>query len=205
MELSLLLTLPAAVALFISGSAFTRAFYTGGAYTLADSLATGAVVAGLVVGLPAYVLVKVLVPNFFARKDTKTPVYTAATGLVVNVIANFLLLPRLGVVGLALGGAIGAWTNCALLYAILVRKGYYHLTGLVIGRIARIALATAIMGAALWFAMPMGADWYIGSAIERIGAIAALVAFGGVIFLIAAIALGVLNRETLGQLRRRQG
>ena len=204
-ELSLLLTLPAAVALFISGSAFTRAFYTGGAYTLADSLATGAVVAGLVVGLPAYVLVKVLVPNFFARKDTKTPVYTAATGLVVNVIANFLLLPRLGVVGLALGGAIGAWTNCALLYAILVRKGYYHLTGLVIGRIARIALATAIMGAALWFAMPMGADWYIGSAIERIGAIAALVAFGGVIFLIAAIALGVLNRETLGQLRRRQG
>jgi len=204
-ELSMLLTLPAAVALFISGSAFTRAFYTGGAYTLADSLATGAVVAGLVVGLPAYVLVKVLVPNFFARKDTKTPVYTAATGLVVNVIANFILVPRLGVVGLALGGAIGAWTNTVLLYAILVRKGYYHLTALVLGRIARIAIAAAIMGGVLWYAIPWGAEWYVGSAIERIGAIVGLVALGGGVFLLAAVVLGVLNRETLDQLRRRQG
>jgi putative peptidoglycan lipid II flippase len=106
-ELALLLTLPAAVALFITGSAFTRAFYTGGAYSLADSMATGAVVSGLVVGLPAYVLVKVLVPNFFARKDTRTPVYTAAVGLTVNIIANLILVPRIGVVGLALGGAIG--------------------------------------------------------------------------------------------------
>ncbi len=204
-ELSLLLTLPAAVALFIVGSAFTRAFYTGGAYTLADSIQTGAVVSALVVGLPAYVLVKVLVPNFFARKDTRTPVYTAATGLVLNVIANFILVPRLGVVGLALGGAIGAWTNCALLYAILVRNGFYHLTPLVLGRIARIALATAIMGAALWYAMPYGADWYAGSVFERVAAITALVALGGTVFLVAAVVLGVLNRETIGQLRRRQG
>jgi len=76
-ELALLLTIPAAVALFVAASAFTRAFYTGGAYTLADSMDTGAVVSALVVGLPAYVLVKVLVPNFFARKDTRTSPFTA--------------------------------------------------------------------------------------------------------------------------------
>jgi len=204
-ELSLLLTLPAAIALFVTGSAFTRAFYTGGAYTLADSMATGAVVSGLVVGLPAYVMVKVLVPNFFARKDTRTPVYTAAGGLAVNVIANLILVPRIGVVGLALGGAIGAWTNCGLLYAILARRGYYHLTSLVAGRIARIALAGAIMGAALWYAMPYGAEWYAGSVLERVGAVIALVALGGAIFFAIAILLGVVNRETIGQLRRRKG
>lgn len=204
-ELSLLLTLPAAIALYISGSAFTRAFYTGGAYTLADSMATGAVVSGLVVGLPAYVLVKVLVPNFFARKDTRTPVYTAAGGLVINVIANLILVPRIGVVGLALGGAIGAWTNCGLLYTILARRGYYHLTALVAGRIARIALAAAVMGAALWYAMPYGAQWYAGSVLERIGAVIALVTLGGLIFLFAAVALGVLNKRTIDQLMRRQG
>ncbi|MBV1918214.1 MAG: murein biosynthesis integral membrane protein MurJ [Sphingomonadaceae bacterium] len=202
-ELSLLLTLPAAAALFISGSAFTRAFYTGGAYTLEDSMATGAVVSALVVGLPAYVLVKVLVPNFFARKDTRTPVYTAAFGLSINIIANLILVPRIGVVGLALGGAIGAWTNCGLLYAILVRKNYYRLTAPAAGRIARIGLAAAIMGAALWFAMPYGAAMYSGSALERTGAIVALVAMGGAVFFSAAIALGVLNRETLSQLQQR--
>ncbi|MDG2003213.1 MAG: murein biosynthesis integral membrane protein MurJ [Novosphingobium sp.] len=202
-EFALLLTLPAAVALFITGSAFTRAFYTGGAYSLADSMATGAVVSGLVVGLPAYVLVKVLVPNFFARKDTRTPVYTAAVGLTVNVIANLILVPRIGVVGLALGGAIGAWTNCALLYTLLVRRGFYRLTGLVAWRIARIALAAAVMGAVLWHAMPYGTDWYAGAVLERIAAVIALVSLGGVVFFATAIVLGVVNRETIGQLRRR--
>ena len=202
-ELALLLTLPAAVALFVTGSAFTRAFYTGGAYTLADSMNTGAVVSALVLGLPAYVLVKVLVPNFFARKDTRTPVYTAATGLVLNIVANLLLVPHFGVVGLALGGAIGAWSNCALLYAILVTRGYFHLTGLVAGRIARIALAAGLMGAVLSHAMPYGTGWYAGTVLERIGAVAALVALGITVFFGLAALLGVLDRRTIVQMLRR--
>ncbi|MDP3677217.1 MAG: lipid II flippase MurJ, partial [Novosphingobium sp.] len=193
----------AAVALFVTGSAFTRAFYTGGAYTLADSLATGAVVSALVVGLPAYVLVKVLVPNFFARKDTRTPVYTAVVSLAVNVAANFLLVPRLGVAGLALGGAIGAWTNCALLYAILARRGDYRLTALTAGRIARIALAAALMGGGLHFAMPFGEDWYVGGVAERVAGILALVGAGAAVFFATAAALGVIDRDTIAQLRRR--
>ena len=202
-ELALLLTIPAAVALFVTGSAFTRAFYTGGAYTLADSLATGAVVSALVVGLPAYVLVKVLVPNFFARKDTRTPVYTAVFGLTVNVVANFLLVPRLGVAGLALGGAIGAWINCALLYLILARRGDYHLTALTAGRIARIVVAAAAMGIVLHFAVPLGDDWYVGGVAERVAAVLALVGAGAVVFFAIAAALGVIDRDTIAQLRRR--
>ena len=202
-ELALLLTVPAAVALFVVGSAFTRAFYTGGAFTLADSVATGGVVSALVVGLPAYVLIKVLVPNFFARKDTRTPVFTAGGSLVVNIVLNILLVPRLGVVGLALAGAASAWCNVAALYLILARRGFYRLTPLVLSRILRIAGAAAFMGAVLWYAMPYGTEWYSGSALERIGAIAALVAIGGVAFLGAAVALKVVDRSTIDQLRRR--
>jgi putative peptidoglycan lipid II flippase len=202
-ELALLLTVPAAVALFVVGSAFTRAFYTGGAFTLTDSLATGAVVSALVVGLPAYVLIKVLVPNFFARKDTRTPVFTAGGSLVVNIVLNFLLVPQLGVVGLALAGAASAWCNVVGLYIILARRGFYHLTPLVLSRILRIAGAAAFMGAVLWYAMSYGTEWYSGSALERIGAIAALVAIGGVAFLGAAVALKVVDRSTIDQLRRR--
>ena len=99
----MLLTVPAAAALFVSGSAFTRVFFAGGAFSLEDAMITGTVVSGLVIGLPAYVLIKVLTPNFFARKDTRTPVYTAAFSLVVTVGLNIALVPRLGV--LALGGA----------------------------------------------------------------------------------------------------
>ncbi len=202
-ELAMLLTVPAAVALFVVGSAFTRAFYTGGAFTLADSTATGAVVSALVVGLPAYVLVKVLVPNFFARKDTRTPVFTAGGSLLVNIGLNFVLVPRLGVVGLALAGAVAAWCNVAALYAILSWRGFYHLTTLVLSRIVRIGVAAAFMGVVLWYAMPYGSELYSGSALERIGGIAALVALGGVAFLGAAMALRVIDRSTIAQLHRR--
>lgn len=201
-ELALLLTLPAAVALFVAGDAFTRAFYTGGAYTLADSLATGAVVSALVLGLPAYVLVKVLIPNFFARKDTRTPVYTAGISLLLNIALNFILVPRFGVTGLAVAGALAAWCNCLLLYAILAIRGYFHLTPLVLGRIGRITLAASLMGAVLWYAVPYGTDWYTGSVLERVSAVVALVALGMAVFFAAAVALKVVDRKTIGQLRR---
>jgi len=203
-ELALLLTLPAAIALFVTGSAFTRAFYTGGAFTLDNAMATGAVVSGLVVGLPAYVLIKVLIPSFFARKDTRTPVYTAGASLLVNVALNFLLVPRLGVQGLAIAGSISAWCNAGALYTILALKGHYRLTALSLGRIARIALAAAFMGAVLWYAAPYGNAFYAGSVAERIGAVVALVAIGGVAYFGAALLLGVIDRRTIDQLRRRK-
>ncbi|WP_144096639.1 murein biosynthesis integral membrane protein MurJ [Croceicoccus sediminis] len=204
-ELAMLLTVPAAVALFVTGSAFTRVFYVGGAFTLEDALVTGTVVSGLVLGLPAYVLVKVLTPNFFARKDTKTPVFTAAVGLAVTVGLNLMLVPRLGVLGLAVSGSVGAWTNTVLLYVILSTKGYYHLTPLVAGRIARIVAAAAIMGVALWFAMPFGEEYFAGSTGERAIAVISLMLAGAVIFLISAWALRVLDRSTIERLVRRQG
>lgn len=202
-ELAMLLTVPAAVALFVTGSAFTRAFYTGGAFTLADSFTTGAVVSALVVGLPAYVLVKVLIPNFFARKDTRTPVYTAGASLGLNIVLNLILVPRYGVIGLALSGAIAAWSNVMLLFIILARKRYFTLTMRVLSRILRIAIAAAVMGAALTYAMPYGAEYYAGNVLERIASIGALVLLGAIIYFAGAIALGVVNRSTIAQLRRR--
>jgi putative peptidoglycan lipid II flippase len=203
-ELAMLLTLPAAIALYIAGPALTSAFYVGGAFTAADGLMTGAVVGGLVVGLPAYVLVKVLVPNYFARKDTRTPVITAGLSLLINIGLNLLFIPILGIIGLALAGSLAAWTNALMLYALLHRRGQYRLTPLVTGRIARIALAAALMGAALWWVLPMFGDAFIGGAGARIAAVLALCSLGAAVFFGSAFALGVVNRETIGQLRRRK-
>lgn len=204
-ELAMLLTIPSAVALFVTGSAFTRVFYVGGAFTLNDALITGTVVAGLVIGLPAYVLVKVLTPNFFARKDTRTPVYTAAISLVVTVALNIYLVPRIGVLSLAIAGAVGAWVNTALLYTILVRRDFFVLPARIVGRIIRITLAALIMGAALWFAMPYGEGLFTGSTLERAGAILAVILIGIATFGVAAWALRVLDKATVERLMRRQG
>jgi putative peptidoglycan lipid II flippase len=203
-ELAMLLTLPAAAALFVTGPAIASAFYVGGAFTVPDGAATGNVVAMLVIGLPAYVLVKVLVPNFFARKDTRTPVYTAAASLFINVMLNIALIPYFGVAGLALASGLAAWCNALMLYILLRRAGHFHLPPIVIWRLTRISLAAAAMAAALWFAVPLFGDAYTGTAIERIVAVAALCVGGIIVYGTAAWLLGVVNAETIGQLRRRR-
>lgn len=203
-ELAMLLTLPCAVALFITGFAFVKAFMEGQAFTPEDARITGMVTAALVVGLPAYVLVKVLTPNFFARRDTRTPVYTAAASLGVTVGLNFLLVPMLGVVGLALAGAIGAWVNTALLGGILARRGHFRIPARVAGRIGRIALAAALMGAALAGLMQVITPWLDGPFAMRLAAIGAILATSLATYGGATVLLGVLDKATIQRLMRRQ-
>jgi putative peptidoglycan lipid II flippase len=203
-ELAMLLTLPCAVALFFTGFAFVKAFMEGQAFTPEDARVTGMVVSALVVGLPAYVLVKVLTPNFFARKDTRTPVYTAAASLLVTVGLNIVLVPVLGVVGLALAGAVGAWVNIALLGAILARRGFFRLPARVVGRIARIALASGIMGAALFALMQAITPWLDGPFTAQLLAIGAILGVSLVTYGAATVLLGVLDKDAVQRLMRRQ-
>jgi putative peptidoglycan lipid II flippase len=203
-ELAMLLTLPCAVALFIAGFAFVKAFMEGQAFTAEDARITGNVLQALVVGLPAYVLVKVLTPNFFARKDTRTPVYTAAASLVVTVGLNFALVPVLGVVGLALAGAVGAWANIVMLSVVLARRGFFRLPPRVVGRLLRIALASAVMGACLWALMQMLAPWLAGAMIMRLAAIGAIIGLSLITYGASTVALGVLDKATVQRLMRRQ-
>lgn len=203
-ELSLLLTVPCAVALFFTGTAFVQVFMQGQAFTPQDAIVTGSVVSALVMGLPAYVLVKVLTPNFFARKDTRTPVVTAALSLIVTVGLNIVLVPRIGVVGLAVAGAVGAWFNIVLLAGILHWRGFFRMPARVVGRILRICIAAAIMGAALWWLMSHVADWFTGSISEKAVGIAAIMVTGLVTYAPAAFVLGILDKATLQRLMRRQ-
>jgi putative peptidoglycan lipid II flippase len=203
-ELAMLLTLPCAVALFITGFAFVKAFMEGQAFTPEDARVTGMVTSALVVGLPAYVLVKVLTPNFFARKDTRTPVYTAAASLVVTVALNIALVPVLGVVGLALAGAAGAWVNIALLGGILARRGFFRLPARVLSRIGRITLAAAAMGAALWALMQVVTPWLDGPFTMRLAAIGAVLLVSFVTYGAGTVLLGVLDKATIQRLLRRQ-
>jgi len=203
-ELGLLLTVPAAVGLYFAAQPLVSAFYFGGKFGADDVAATSAVVAMLVVGLPAYVMVKVLTPGFFARRDTKTPVYTAGISMLVNIALNLALIPMLGVAGLALAGSIAAWTNCALLYGVLHRRGHFAVEPDLWTRIGRIALSAAAMGAAIHFLAPLGAEWYGAGAGARVVSILALVGTGAFVYFALAWLSGAIDRSKITMLTRRQ-
>ncbi|MEO1648104.1 MAG: murein biosynthesis integral membrane protein MurJ, partial [Pseudomonadota bacterium] len=112
---------------------------------------------------------------------------------------------ELGVVGLALAGAVGAWVNIALLSSILARRGFFVLPGKVVGRIARIAIAAALMGAALYALMMRIEPWFVGTIAEKALGIGAILAVGAVTYGAAGAALGILDKASVLRLLRRQG
>ncbi|HUQ14009.1 MAG TPA: murein biosynthesis integral membrane protein MurJ [Novosphingobium sp.] len=203
-EMATLLTLPAAVALAICAPAFVTAFFVGGKFAAANGAIMAEVVVALVCGLPAYVIVKILNPGFFAREDTRTPVWTALAALTFNVALNVWVVRRFGIVGLAAATAASASLNCALLYAILHARGWFHFTARLASRIARQALASAAMGALLWWLTPRLSAYYGAGALDRVWSLLVLVGAGGLTFFAAAWAFGALDKDLLAQLRRRR-
>jgi putative peptidoglycan lipid II flippase len=157
-----------------------------------------------VAGLPAYVIVKILNPGFFAREDTRTPVWTALVSLLFNIAVNLAVVGRYGIVGLAAASAASATLNCLLLYVILHARGWFRFTWPLAGKIARQAVATAAMAAALWQVLPLMAGRYGAGVWDRVWSLTALVALGLAVFFALAFLTGAIDRQVLAQLRRRR-
>lgn len=187
MELALFLSLPAAVALGISAIPLIRGVLQHGAFTVADTIGSAGALAAFAIGVPAYVLIKVLTPGFYARQDTKTPVRVALVSMLVNLIGNLILIWPLGHVGVALSTAAAAWVNVVVLYWILHRRDQLRMDSRFKHRAVRIIAASAIMGVLLWFANPWLDPYMAGNAMERVIALSLLCGIGGLVYAVAAL------------------
>jgi putative peptidoglycan lipid II flippase len=151
---------------------------------------------GYGVGLLGLVAVKVLAPGFYARQDMKTPVLIAIAMLVATQLMNLVFVPYLGHAGLALSIGIAALFNALLLLIGLVRRGIYVAQPGWPGFAARVALATAALGAGLaWVAR--AADWIALGAQPglRIALLAAALAGAALMYFSALALMGVSPRQ----------
>ena len=204
-ELAMLLCLPAALALAVSALPLISALFQGGRFTPEDARLTALTLSIIVLGLPAYVLVKVLTPGFYARQDTATPVKIAALVLIATVVLNFLLIPPFGIAGLASAIAICSWLNCLMLYVILHRRGYFRIEGWLASRIARQFLAGAAMAAVLWLVKGALADFFVGSVGHRLVGVGTLIGSGLAVYFPLVWMIGGMGKEDIQALLRRRG
>ena len=202
-EFSLALSVPAAVALVVVPLPIVSVLYERGAFTANDAAATALATAIYAVGLPAFVMQKVLQPLFFAREDTKRPFYYALVAMVVNAGLAIGLAPVIGFTAAAIGASVAGWVMLWCLWRGARGMGEAARPD---ARFKRrclgILAASAIMGAALWtlqFALqPLleAAGWrYLG--------LAALVAGGMAVYAAAGIGLGAFQSSDLKQAMRR--
>ncbi|MBN9431414.1 MAG: murein biosynthesis integral membrane protein MurJ [Bosea sp.] len=207
LEFAMALTLPAAIALFVLAEPIVQVIYQRGAFGADDTLATARVLMGFSAGLPAFVLIKVFSPGFFAREDTKTPMWFAATGVVVNVAVSLALFPFYAELGIAIATSLSGWVNAALLGIALHRRGHFPLDAKVRRNLPLLFAAALAMGAAVWGAA-LYADHFFDDArvLVRAGAMAAICGAGLLLFGVFCQAAGVVDiRAVLGAFRRRRG
>lgn len=201
-ELALLLTLPATVAFLTASLPIVSGLFRHGEFSAADAQATAWTLAAFSLGLPAYVLIKVLTPGYYARSDTRTPVRFAMIAVAVNIAANLILIPTIGYLGPPLATALSALINLALLWRTLSVRGQFRMDAVLAARLPRLALAALAMGGALlllnaWALDYMADDWQ-----TRAVALGGLVAAGTAIYAVACFVFGAFRWSDLADLRR---
>jgi putative peptidoglycan lipid II flippase len=204
LELVLILTLPATAALVIAGTPIIRALLEHGAFDHRDAIETGRALSAFALGLPAYILIKVLVPGFYARADMKTPVRIAMGAMLANLAMNLVLIWPLLHVGLALSTAASAWINAGLLWWTLRRRGDFTIDPRLRTTAAKVLIATIAMGAVLVLLNPLIYPHMTGPLIERGLWLGAFIAAAIIVYFAVAVGIGAFRpAELKGQLRRR--
>ena len=197
LEISAFLTLPAAVALAVMPEFLIAGLFQSGAFSASDTAQTAKALRMFAFGLPAFVLIKLLTPAFFARENTKTPMIYAGISAVINLALGATLFFTVGFYGLALATSIAAWANVILLARTLFKSGHLALDARLKAKLPRIAMACAIMAIGVWFLAGHFSGQIGGRVIKDLGLLALVSAGGFAVYMLAAVPLGAISKSDI--------
>lgn len=221
LRISLVVAMPAMVALWLLATPLVATLFQHGQFTAFDTHMTTLSIIAFVSGLPAYAAVKVLLPAFYSRQDTRTPVKAAIAALVANMVLNVLFIAALfwlwaspeqrqldwltGIAqvpglhtALGIAGALSAYLNGGLLWWWLKRAGVYRRRPGWARHLGRVMLACLVMAGVLALGIGIWPHWTDVATPTRIWHLAVLVAAGGVAYAGVMFAAGFRMRELRG-------
>ena len=201
----MLLTVPAAIGLMALPFPVVQVLFERGQFTTADTSATAAALIAFAVGLPAFVMIKVFSPGFFAREDTRTPMIFAGISVVINVVGSLLLFPAYAQVGIAVATSVAGWVNAGLLAITLARRGQYKPDSKLLRSLPRIFFSALVMGCLLLAAMIWAEPFYTEgwTFLVRIPVLLGLIGVGAVIYFGLCHLTGAARLRELKQSFRR--
>jgi putative peptidoglycan lipid II flippase len=195
LRLTVLLTLPAALALALLATPLIATLFFHGEFSAHDVEMTRNALMAYSVGLLGLILVKVLAPGFYASQNIRTPVKIALITLVATQLMNLAFIIPLRHAGLALAIGLGACLNAALLYYKLRSHKIYQPQPGWAMFMAKIVLASAVMGTLLWTASGSDASWLADSPFWRVLRLAGVVAIGAAAYFLTLWLLGFRLRD----------
>ena len=194
-ELAMFLTIPASIALIVIPYPIISTLFQHGAFTKEDANLTAYSLAGFALGIPGYVLVKVLQPGYFARENTKTPMVIAGVTVIVNIVFSIILFDSLGHIGIAIATSIAAWVYVGLLLFGL--RNFWKPDARLKSRMPKIFIASAVMGLSLWMLHQTIKEMFNHDFWLRLGGVSILVIFGITIYFFIAFKLKASSLKEL--------
>jgi putative peptidoglycan lipid II flippase len=198
----LLIGLPAAVGIGLLAEELTAALFLTGEFTARDTRMTSYALVAMCVGIPAFMLSKVLLPAFYARQDTRTPMRAAVITVIVNVLLTVaIVLPwqRAGAIaphaGIALATALAGTINALLLWIWLRRAGIYARQPGWTRWLLRIAAGLIAMVVAVWAVTDAAGDFTVMGDARRWAWLLAAIAAGAGAYGAMLLALGLRPRH----------
>ncbi|MEC9342604.1 MAG: murein biosynthesis integral membrane protein MurJ [Pseudomonadota bacterium] len=205
LEFGLGLTVPAAIGFALMPEALVALVFERGAFTRETTLITADVLRYFAMGLPAFTLISIFRPGFYAREDMKTPMWFAGANAATNIVGSLVLFPLLGVIGIAIATTLAGWVNALLLAAALWRRSLFRPSAVTLRRLALIALANVAMAALLIAAgRYLEAAMLEGALLVRVLVVLAVIVCAALVYFAIVIATGAVERDRLLALVRRR-
>ncbi|MFY2764267.1 murein biosynthesis integral membrane protein MurJ [Arenimonas sp. MALMAid1274] len=203
LKLVALVSVPAALGLALMAEPLCATLFQYGQFGARDTDMVAASVIAMSVGVPAFMLSKVLLPAFYARQDTRTPMRAAVITVFINVVLTALLVTPLwywgyGAAhgGIALATALAGIANAALLWRYLIRQGVYRAREGWLRLFLQIGLASVLMAAAVVAARVQLGDWaQLGPWYLRVAWLLGVVAAGALAYGLGLLAAGLRPRH----------
>lgn len=197
----LLIGIPAGIALCLFAMPMIASCFGYGKFTVTDVLQTQKSLATMALGVPAFMMVKVLASGFYARQDISTPVKVGALSMVVNTILCSLLIWSMAHAGLTLASALAGYVNCGCLLFLLMRRKFYKPSPGWLKYGMQLFLANAALGLYLWFAQGTVDYWMRFAAVARLGLLMAHVLAAILVYVLVLGIAGLRPGQFRGQLK----
>jgi len=146
LELSLLLSIPAAIALLIASQEIISSLFGYGSFNEENVKNSGKALFYFGMGLPAFSLIKVFSTFFFARHNTKTPFYISLLSVLLNIFISVIFFKEIGFIIIPIATTISSWFNAIFLFIFLKKKNLFTFNSIFIDRFIRILISSILMG-----------------------------------------------------------
>lgn len=204
LEFAMALTLPAAIGLAVMPVPIVNILFERGAFDAETTQLTAAALAAFASGLPAYVLIKVFQPGYFAREDMRSPLWFSLISVIVNIGLSLWLFPLYGYVAIALATALSSWLNVVMLAGFLAWQDHFKPSRTTLKRLLVMALASLAMGGFLWVVQLYGAGIFAApSTLVRVMAVTLAIGFASVVYFGIVIFGGGIPRTDLKRFLKR--